>query len=167
MYDEYFEWLMHIIDGPREYSYVLRYLYNTEFYSPVPRDDNRAEDGVELRYVFEDETGDICPKGGCCSVLEMMIALAERIDNDFLYEYVYGNRTFAWFWEMFDNLKLCKYDDYDYNPEKVRHIVSNLLERNYKKGGKGSLFPCKHADQNWSNVEIWWQLNKYILERYS
>lgn len=166
MNDEYYEWLMDIIDGPGGYSYLLNYLYNTEFYSPVPKDDNRAADGIDLRYMFQDETGDICEKGGCCSVLEMMIGLAMRIENDFLYEYDYGNRTSEWFWEMISNLGLNKYPDNEYNPEKIYQIVRDLLDRNYKKGGKGSLFPCKYAGQKWAVDEIWWQLNKYILERY-
>lgn len=166
MHDEYYEWLMQIIDGPRGYSYVLQYLYSTEFYSPVPKDDNRAVDGVDLRYDFEDETDEICDKRGCCSVLEMMIGLARRMDNDFLYEFSYGDRTSEWFWEMIYNLGLDRYNDINYDPEKVYHIIYDFLDRNYGKNGRGSLFPCKYAGQDWTDLEIWWQMNKYILERF-
>ena len=166
-YDEYFEWLMNIIDGPGEYSCVLEKLYLTEFYSPVPKDDNRAVDGIELRYMFNDETGYICEKEGCCSVLEMMIGLAMRIDNDFLYEYIYGDRTSEWFWDMMHNLELDKQDDFNYDPDTVRYILTNLLDRNYGQNGKGSLFPCKYASKKgWKREEIWYQLNRYILENY-
>lgn len=165
-HDEYFEWLMQIIEGPREYSYVLERLYNTEFYSPVPRDDNRAVDGVELRYMYQDETDDICEKDGCCSVLEMMIGLAMRIDNDYLYEYIYGDRTAEWFWEMMHNLRLDYYDDYNYDPDEVRYILEKFLDRKYGKHGQNSLFPCQFAGQKWKDLEIWYQLNRYILEKY-
>lgn len=55
--NEYFDWMIDLVNanrGPKEISYIklLAYLHNTEFTYLIPRDRNRAEDGVDLRYRF-------------------------------------------------------------------------------------------------------------------
>lgn len=164
---EYYEWLMAIIDGPGRYSRVLDLLWHIEFYSIIPNDDNRAADGAELRYYYEDATGYICEKGGACTVLEMIIGLALRIENDFLYDEEFGDRTDIWFWDMFYCLGLGDYDDQNFEEAPVREIIEDFLDRRIDdKGRIRTLFPVIGSGQKWSELEIWWQLNKFILEKY-
>lgn len=162
-HSEYYDWLMDIIKGPGGYSQVLNELWNTEFYSIVPNDDNRAADGVCLRYYYEDDTGEYCDKTGACTVLEMMIGLALRMENDFLYDGDYGDRTHIWFWDMVKSLGLSRYPDRSFYQYDVRCIIEDFLDR---KGGI-FLFPVVDRNFDWTEMEIWWQLNKYILDRFS
>ena len=171
---EYYDWLMDIIKGPDRYSRVLKDLWDIEFYSIVPNDDNRAADGVELRYYFEDYTGEHCDKRGACTVLEMMIGLAMRMEDDFLYDVTYGDRTYQWFWDMFYCLGLSEFDDFKYDYLAVRDIVFDFLDRAIvDEGGRRSvrtLFPAPTGQRSiieWNDMEIWWQMNKYILEKFS
>ena len=57
--NRYFEFLCSIVDedGSREYDKLLSELHGIDFYSLIPNDDNRGEDGKQLRERFEDEEG--------------------------------------------------------------------------------------------------------------
>lgn len=160
---EYYDWLMKIIDGPYRYSRVLNDLWNIEFYSVIPNDDNRAADGIDMRSQYEYETGDVCDKTGPCTVLEMMIGLSVRMENDYMYDPKFGNRTDIWFWEMFESLGLDQYGGRMYKRDEVREVIFDFLDRN----GTHFLFPKPSNGGQWSEMEIWWQMNKYILDRYS
>ena len=113
--EKYFQWMCRICDGnrPRKVSYerLLRYLYAREFIVLVPMDENRAKDGIDLRYRFAYDNGlskvevkmlDRTP----CSVLEMMVALAVRCEEHIMNNDDEGDRTGLWFWKMIDNLGL-------------------------------------------------------------
>jgi len=165
-HDEYYEWLMDIIDGPGKYSKVLRRMWKTEFYAIVENDNNRAADGIELRYHYEYVTGENCNKEGACTLLEMIVGVARRVENDFLYDPEYDDRTYIWFWEMFYNLGLGDYDDMQYNDVKVRDIIEDFLDRRVVKGEIRSLFPSKWDKNKWPEMEIWRQMSIYILEKY-
>ncbi len=82
----YFEWLCGIVfDGRylkgRSYSKLFELLHSVDFEVVIGMDQNRAEDGIDLRYRFGDEQGYIQPMIASlidnvpCSVLEMMVAL--------------------------------------------------------------------------------------------
>ena len=85
--DGYFEWMYHLVCkdvNSLSYRKLLCQLYDTPFEPRIAMDENRAEDGVELRYRFGYEHGlDGATIAGCldnrdCSVLEMMVALSIR-----------------------------------------------------------------------------------------
>lgn len=160
---EYYDWLMSIIKEPYGYSRMLEELWDIEFYSIIPNDDNRAADGVELRYYYEYETGDICEKTGACTVLEMIIGLASRMENDFMYDGDLGDRTYIWFWDMICSLGLDKYTDNCYDRYHVRCIIEDFLDRK----NNIFLFPVVDRNSKWTEMEIWKQLNEYILARFS
>ena len=75
-------------------------------------DADRAEDGINLRYRFGYENGyesamiasylDDRP----CSVLEMMVALSMKMEEQIMDDPDIGDRTSVWFWKMIDNLGL-------------------------------------------------------------
>ena len=163
---DYYGWLMDIVDGPWKYSRVITELWNTDFYSKVPMDDNRAKDGLKLRNHFENETGQKCEKGGKCSVLEMMIGLAKRIEDEYMYDYELGDQTSDWFWEMFYNLGLDRFDDFSFDRGQILQIIYDFLDRKYGQRGQNCLFPTKHRRKNLEDVEIWWQMNDYISEKF-
>ena len=88
----YFEWLCGIVfDGRylkgRSYSKLFELLHSVDFEVVIGMDQNRAEDGIDLRYRFGDEQGYIQPMIASlidnvpCSVLEMMVALSFQCEN--------------------------------------------------------------------------------------
>lgn len=168
----YFKWLYRQVaparlkNPVRTYWDLLAKLHNKEFLWFVPNDDNRAMDGKYLRYEFLDsqppgvqnaehswlETG--------CSMLEMMIALARRL------AFYGGGASSAWFWHMIDNLGLrgCT-DATPGSPEEVDRILNRVIERTYDKNGNGGLFPLKETKRDQRRVELWYQMNYYLIER--
>ena len=174
--NEYFEWLLNLVGYYHRYNKetshrkVLVYLHNTEFtyVSSIPRDENRAEDGVRLRYRFGDEAGysdpiicdclDYLP----CSVLEMMVALALRCEETIMDDPHIGDRTGQWFWTMMGNLGLGMMSDSRYDQEYVTDTVERFLNREYEPDGRGGLFRIRDCDRDLRNVEIWYQLCWYL-----
>lgn len=171
----YFEWLYDLVCGERfskqiSYRKLLMHLHNTEFTYLIPKDENRAEDGIDLRYRFsrsqwlDDPPGIIigCLEGPPCSVLEMMIGLANRCEEDYMDDPAYGNRTSQWFWEMVTNLDLGSMVDTRYDREYVDEAVSKLLNRKYDPDGRGGLFRVRHCPQDMRHMEIWRQLCYFL-----
>ena len=50
--------------------------------------------------------------------------------------------------------------------EKVDYYVDKLLGRDYFRDGFGGLFPLKHAKKDQRKVEIWYQLQNWLMENY-
>lgn len=174
---DYFHWLCELVHVDQEYvSYwiLAKDLHHKTFYSLVDHDENRAGDGLELREEYLRHIG--YPKyvdiPGECTVLEMIIALARRIEFETSNPYDLEDtvdRTSFWFWEMIDNLGLTKFSDDAYveleGQVYVDWIVDNFLNRRYEPNGFGGLFPLEHSFENQCNVEIWYQMSAYLLEK--
>lgn len=175
MYDdiknEYFEWLSETVCGTRfskniSYRKLLMHLHRTKFKHVIPRDKNRAEDGVELRYRFawlrgyEDYILD--DLNGRCSVLEMMVGLAVRCEETIMSNPEYGDRTGQWFWEMITNLGLGACTDDNFDKEFVTDVITRFLKRDYAPDGRGGLFTIKDSEIDLRELEIWTQLNWYL-----
>lgn len=171
--DEYYYWLLDIIDDksyPEErYSEVLNKLFETEFYDLVPNDCNRTEDGYALRERFASDIGqhvyyvmDALPFG--CSVLEMMIALSIKWEDNIAWDPDEGDRTSKWFWIMMDNLGLTFYRDDRYDQEEVENILYSFLERKYCTDGRGGLFKVNNPNIDMRKAEIWNQMNYFFDE---
>ena len=166
--DEYFDYLVDIVGGDHGYSMALRrlFIYSFEYY--VDGDDNRAADGVDLRFDFacSDEEIDwiFASMPEDCTVLEMMVALAVRVENDIMYNPDFGDRTSEWFWIMFENLGLNKYPDEQYDEEAVDGIIDILVQRRYRRNGIGGLFYVTDPKIDMREVEIWYQMNYYFCE---
>ena len=171
----YFDWLCHFITDPRHssiehdpsagtyetYSRLLHDLYSTDFYWTVFNDGNREQDGLTLRkeYPAMVELGD-----KKCSILEMMIALALRCEENIMDEPEEGNRTATWFWGMISNLGLGEQCDIQYRPAKTEAVLSIFLAREYATNGKGGLFTVHNIDCDMANIEIWYQMCFYLDE---
>lgn len=168
--DEYFEFLLELIDAKRfsrrvSYRKLLMRLHDTEFTWFVPYDDNRADDGVQLRRRFALIRDDISLSNyisGPCSVLEMMVALAVRCEENIMDDALMGNRTGQWFWGMIHNLGLSPMSDSKFDKKTVDEIVRRFLNREYEPNGKGGLFTVKKYERDLRTVEIWCQLNWYL-----
>lgn len=162
----YYDWLLDKIEYD-DYCFdtILEILFNTPFTWSIANDDNRAMDGIVLRSIFMSEEGwNTEPyKNHECSVLEMMIALAMRIENDIMWDGE-DDRTAQWFWEMIRNLKL----DEDSLPGYIYGVLNRFLNRQYDENGHGGLFPLnKNAGCDQRNTEIWYQAQSYLMENYS
>ena len=170
----YFDWLYKLVGGSKgpcsNYYYLMRTLFSIDYYWLVPNDDNRAEDGKSLRTKFSSETGEIDDYFlyQCCSVLEMMVGLAHRIETDITYDPDKSDHTGVWFYEMLDNLGLsdCTDDIWDdQKQEKTMKTIMDMMDRNYSFNGFGGLYPLKKPKEDQRNVEIWKQMSAYFIEK--
>lgn len=173
---DYFAWLQEYVGSPKvedSYYLLLGRLFDTPFSWVVALDMNRALDGISLKSQFSLD----CYYGEPlrfqeypCSVLEMLLALAIRIENN-LYNGEDEHKTDVWFWEMLDNLGLVEFTDDNYHNAggdvEVDKIIYTMMDRRYRKdGSEGGLFPLKYAKKDQRKVEIWYQMNEYLMENY-
>lgn len=163
--NEYFEWLYELVCGDLyseriSYRKLLMSLHSTEFIWTCPRDENRAIDGIELRQRFSEDLADYIE--GPCSVLEMIIALAIRCEENIMDDTKYGDRTTQWFWKMINNLGLGDMVDTRFDKLYVKDTIQRFLYREYSPDGKGGLFVIRNCDYDVRDVEIWCQLMWYI-----
>ena len=170
--NDYFEWLYNLVcdglyTGRNSYRKLLMFLHNTEFTWTIPMDENRASDGIDLRYRFSVSQG---YEGGYlseyidgpCSVFEMILALAIRCEENIMDDTAYGDRTTQWFWGMINNLGLGEMVDGLFDKDYVNTVIKDFLNRDYKPNGKGGLFTIRNCDHDLRDVEIWYQLNWYL-----
>lgn len=172
--NEYFEWLYSLTSGKRKSNIVsfrklLTRLHDTDFRYSILRDQNRAEDGVDLRYRFARHhpsnipTNDIVAfLDGPCSVLEMMVALAIRCEENIMDDPSMGDRTAQWFEIMLVNLGLGSMTDNRYDRQFVDSAINRFLDREYEPDGRGGLFRVRNCDIDMRTVEIWIQLCRFL-----
>lgn len=165
----YFEWLYDLVCEGRYPSNVsfrklIMHLHNTEFVYTIPKDINRAKDGVDFRYRYPYARPEAISLylNGPCSVLEMMIALAKRLEETIMDDPKLGDRMSQWFWEMVVNMGLGSMVDDNYDEAYVEDAIDILLNREYDYDGKGGLFRVKHCDYDMRDVEIWSQMCWYL-----
>lgn len=164
--EPYFNWLAAkvTIGDPLSQSYwhLLHILYETEFVWNVLGDDNRAEDGRDLRLEFLRESrldNDRVWFEVGCSVLEMLIALSRRV------EFQTDTSAPDWMWIFITNLGLAEYnDDNISNDGEIMEILYNFIWRTYEYDGEGGLFPLRNPPEDQRKVEIWYQFSAYLDE---
>lgn len=164
--NEYFEWMYDLVCGKRyakdiSYRKLLMQLHNTEFIFSIPKDKNRAEDGIDLRRRFDHYFAETYLDGPC-SVLEMMIALSIRCEETIMDNPNVGDRTGQWFWGMIVNLGLGSMIDSHYDKQYVDQVITRFLNREYEPNGKGGLFTIRNCQEDLRDVEIWYQLCWYL-----
>lgn len=175
IFSEYVDWMYDLVCNDRysrrlSYRTLFSYLNETPFEYTIPMDGNRAEDGTDLRYRFGRENGysdqtiatylDVEP----CSVLEMMIALAFRIEDQIMWNPDVGDRTGQWFWEMIVNLGLGQMHDGNFDLHEFHKIMNRLIDRKYKRNGEGGLFKISDRSIDMRTTEIWYQMQYYLGE---
>jgi hypothetical protein len=99
---------------------------------------------------------------GPCSILEMMVALANRCEETIMDDPDIGNRRDQWFWGMIKSLGLGDMYDTRYDEYYVEDVVVRFLDRDYEPDGHGGLFTVKNAYRDMRDIEIWNQMHDYI-----
>lgn len=169
--NDYFEWLFNLVCGKRyskkvSFRHLLMYLHGVKFTYIIPKDQNRADDGIALRYRFAyDYRSPAAAEtylDGPCSVLEMMVALALRCEETIMDDTAFGNRTQQWFWNMIVSLGLGPMVDERFNKQEADYIIRRFLDRDYEPDGHGGLFTIRKCDRDLRKVEIWVQLLWYL-----
>lgn len=165
MEDRYFEWLYDLVCGKRyskqvSYRKLLMCLHDTEFRYSIPKDANRAADGVDLRRRFDRNAALYLHRP--CSVLEMMVALSIRCEETIMDNANVGDRTGQWFWGMIVNLGLGSMLDDRFDLQYVEERIDIFLDRRYEYNGEGGLFTVKDCTDDLRRVEIWCQLCWYL-----
>lgn len=158
----YYIWLRDLVGNPQTHQLLIKQLDKIPFEYVFALDKNRYEGGLNLRAVYSEEMSvdedDV--RTGPCTVLEMLIGLADHMTDQLTCDIP------TWFWQLITNLKLDKFDDYNYDARGVEFIIMSWLHRNYTRDGAGSLFPLKDYPGDCRNMDIWSQMNAWIRENY-
>ena len=179
--DLYFRWLMDFMsDSAGEpFKRMCRMLDQNVFQRRVGNDINRASDGLNLRRRFLEDfsDADIDPRLTNdfleleCSWLEMLVALAERLD------YLYDGGIKERFTELITNLGLLKLlaisdrhantDLFEEVDQQLVDLVTSAVDHNqFDARGHGGLFPLNGFDESdQREVEIWAQHGAYFREK--
>lgn len=156
------------IGGPegRPYRRLASWLLAKPFASDVNGDQNRIADGMKLRYGYSD-----APKG-VCRVLEVLAALCQKMvymadgmvsDTE--------NKEAEWFMTMLENLGVASLTDdiWDRSASDAEQIMTDQigvwLRREYEYDGTGGIFPLDHPHDDQAKVELWYQMNAYLMEQ--
>jgi hypothetical protein len=173
--DMYHAWLCRMVDikqRNKTYWLLANALHAREFEWSVPNDDNRSDEGRNLRERFCDETNieyrlDDFPEAA--SMLEVIVALAIRC-YDITVDEVEDMAVSDWFWVMLDNVGLKKFTDDSFYELRgqivVDEILDMIIDRTYKRDGRGGLFPLERSRKDQRKVELWYQMNTYLVENY-
>lgn len=159
--ETYFNYLADIVTGlgpllPFHHDWLLG-MYKTPFEFFIPNDQNRAEDGLEIRQTFlltnqlgvsRDRDWEQLP----CSMLEMLMALSDRA----CFESSRGSSD--WLWLFLHNLGVTT------GRVTITNALRKLNRRTYAADGSGGLFPLKNPHQDQRKVELWYQMAAYLLE---
>lgn len=167
--NEYFEWMYNYVCEGRahkdvSYKKLFEYLHDIEFTYSIERDENRAYDGIYLRRRFahtksQDDYRFILEiLDGPCSVLEMMLALAIRLEEEIMDNPLYGDRVKQWFWSMLKNMYINQMTDNIFDKRFVEYSVNKMINRTYEPNGRGGLFYIPNCEDDLRKFEIWTQL---------
>lgn len=172
--DNYFDWMYNLVCNKHysrlTYKKLFHFLNSIEFTYTIRGDRNRASDGVDLRYRFAYDAGysretiDEYLGDRPCSVLEMIVALALRIEDQIMDDSDYGDRTGQWFWNMIVNLGLGSMCDNRFDPGYSEEVIARFLNHEYSYDGEGGLFTLREPSDDMRKTEIWWQAMWYLNE---
>lgn len=159
---EYYEWLVSQIFLPpnKSFNTLFDMMHSREFVWLVPNDDNRIQDSLDLRTEFLNGKKNKLDLEGA-TLLEILVSLSRRVS------FTAGHSPEHWAWVLIKNLRLNKKFDPLTAEEmvKINDILEALVWRTYQQNGQGGFFPLKRPDEDQTQVEIWYQMNKYVIER--
>ena len=169
--EEYFEWMLRKINcrkfPVKKYYKLLLYLNEFNFKIVIKNDINRVSDAYEMRETFKESelwdaeeipfdmrNGDnLWP----ASVLEVLVAMSCRIEDDVMADEEKGNRTSEWFWEMICNLGLNTAKESDWYD-----ILNDFLSRRISCFEK----PDDISTKAWNKKELWNQMNEVMSRKF-
>lgn len=158
---EYYEWLISEITVPshKTLNGMFERMHNLEFVWFVPNDDNRIQDGIDLRNEFLGEGKKRLHLNGA-TILEVLVGLSRRV------AFTAGGDADRWAWKLVKNLRLHKFTDplSDGQADRIDDILYSLVWRTYEPDGYGGFFPLKNPIEDQTKIEIWYQMNAYVIE---
>ena len=169
----YFNWLCAKVIDIRNHTPTLTYwtlfrtLQGTEFVWILSGDDNRAEDGLDLRgeFLLEADIPDNQENLEWrhfhgCSILEMFIAFSKRA------ELMTELPAKDWFWEFMENLGFKDFNDASkVTPDEIGEILYRVIWRTYDPAGQGGIFPLERPHKDQRVVQIWYQFCDYLADQ--
>lgn len=167
---EYFDWLYSLVMSDDEsYIVLCEFLDDIDFNYIHQMDGNRLEDGISMRYRFAYDKS-IPPAiisreldNKPCSVFEMMVALAVRMEEDVMDSAEYEDRTGIWFRDMLKSLTLEDMVNRNFDKDRAEKVIDAFLLRRYQQNGRGGLFTINnHPESDLRKVEIWYQAMWYL-----
>jgi hypothetical protein len=155
----FFEWLCEQVHARERDMWILEMMYLKEFTWFIPNDDNRLMEGVSQRELFLEErqlknAWEWTQLG--CSFLELMLAVARELS------FLTQRELPSCFWELMRNLGLAEPTA---TRRDVNHAMNKVINRTYSYSGEGGLFPLEHPHEDQRKVEIWYQMQAYLIER--
>lgn len=126
----------------------------------VGNDDNREQDGLDVRVQWMMER-DASGLQGPVSFLEMLVGLTRRataLDDELSAkewgQLIIKNMGLEQMWDPLSERKRKKCID----------TIESIVWRTFERDGTGGMFPLQRAEYDQRRVEIWHQLNAYIIE---
>ena len=183
--NDYFIFLFNITGLDDKYTKLCEVLHGINFTydeDEVPMDENRIWDGKAMRAIFCDamfpisaikrrnltKQLDNCFDRDYCSVLEVFVGLAWRIERDIIGDPDEGDRTSYWIRCILHNLGLLDFTNKTlrstYDKKEVVNIVLNCVDREYDRYGNGSAFPVKRPRKDMRKTEMWNQMVQWLDE---
>jgi hypothetical protein len=169
----YFDWLCSLVmfpDNDKTYLGLMQMMHDKEFVWTVGNDDNRIQDGRDLRqyYLYMSKVLDeqhptltrTLTHIEAVSVLEVLIGLSSRV------AFLMDSDPRFWAWKLIENLRLHKMNDPidRYKEETINEILDTLIWRTYEYDGSGGFFPLASPDRDQTLIEIWYQMCAYVSE---
>lgn len=166
--DQYIEWLYNLVGRQAEnvdHWHLMKQLNSREFVAmpEAPSDENRCADGMALRQEFRRHHRNVVVEQHWlemgCSVLEMLIGIARRLSFE-----MPDGEVGEWFWHLIGNLGLTRYHDGRWHGRAVDQVIERIIWRQYSYDGNGGLFPLNQPQDDQRRVELWFQMESYMLE---
>ena len=181
-HDEYLDWLLTLVNTglryhklPLEYekrSSMIKILFETRW-SPLQSDDKLCymdaialrEDFMERNDVLEDELHMVDK----CTVLELLISLSVKLDEDPILSPQIGCRPGDWFVTMLKNIYLwpCEDEtmDEEWSDTSIKQTLDIFVNRKYRDDGRGGniFITNEPKHQDYTLIGLWKQACMYAI----
>lgn len=160
-------------DDAKQYDFLIDKLSQIEFIWTNPFDENRAKDGLRLRDDFTYETGYFLDKTSGllprCSIFEMLVGMADRIENTMMIDVYAGADAGRWFIIFIENMGLggctnatwqCDYE------RRIADACKKFMTRGYEPNGNGGPFPLGDIDADVRDMDFWKQCSIYFSNKF-
>lgn len=151
------------------YNNLFDCLFNIEYSYDIWQDENREADAQEMlnEWLHNERMSRYDLSWRTCSVLEVMMALAERMSY-IASGAVDDNRPSYWFWRMIENIGFDIYTDDVWNSMdgdlNVERDISAMMNHEIEPDGRGGLFPLRDSKNDQRCIELWYQMNNWMVE---
>ena len=127
----------------------------------IDTDENRAVEGINLRNDYFKERGfnRVDTDSRDCTVLEMLVSLANRLNFDYV-GYPGDEKNGRIFIDFCKNLGIVSAESnenqcYSGDFEDISENIDRWLDGNFEENGEGSPFYTPSEDINLSNLSVW------------